>query len=373
MWEAPVIRQRTSVGLDVHARSVLGCALDGDTGEVFQRRLCPDHEEIVAWLGDLPGPVAVTYEAGPTGFGLARALAAAGITCEVAAPSKLIRPTGDRVKTDARDAAHLARLLHLGQITAVTIPSASQEAARDLVRAREDCRGDLMTARHRVSKLLLRQGIVYSGGTTWNRDHERWFTRTAIRQPGTTTDLRGGLRRDAGLSGPAHPTRRRDHRDGRRQRVHAGGARVGLHSWDRDVDGVRVGRRGRRLAPVDWTQHRRLRRVGALRVLLGRLPQPGRGDQDRQRTRSPTAGRSRLASPQPLPAQRAVTGPLGSGLSGCPGTRSGRKSASARPLAVVRRPQETFGGRQRGDRPGTGRLVLVTGGHARLTHPRSSR
>jgi hypothetical protein len=61
--------QRTSVGLDVHARSVLGCALDGDTGEVFQRRLTPDHGEIVAWLGDLPGPVAVTYEAGPTGFG----------------------------------------------------------------------------------------------------------------------------------------------------------------------------------------------------------------------------------------------------------------------------------------------------------------
>src|SRR3954467_14243387 len=100
----------------------------------------------------------------------ARALIAAGIACEVAALSKLIRPAGDRVKTDARDAAHLARLLHLGQITAVTIPSASQEAARDLVRARDDCRGDLMTARHRVSKLLLRQGIVYSGGKAWTRD-----------------------------------------------------------------------------------------------------------------------------------------------------------------------------------------------------------
>src|SRR3954452_13950544 len=99
MWEAPVKIQRTSVGLDVHARSVVACALDGDTGEVFQRRLCPDHGVIVAWLGDLPGPVAVTYEAGPTGFGLARALAAAGIACVVAAPSKLIRPAGDRVKT----------------------------------------------------------------------------------------------------------------------------------------------------------------------------------------------------------------------------------------------------------------------------------
>jgi transposase len=149
--------------------------LDGDTGEVFQRRLSPDHGEIAAWLGDLPGPVAVTYEAGPTGFGLARALTAAGISCEVAAPSKLIRPAGDRVKTDARDAAHLARLLHLGEITEVTVPTANQEAVRDLVRAREDCRGDLMTARHRVSKLLLRQGIVYSEGRAWTGRHELWL------------------------------------------------------------------------------------------------------------------------------------------------------------------------------------------------------
>ncbi|MGO9067393.1 IS110 family transposase, partial [Mycobacterium sp.] len=137
--------QRTSVGLDVHARSVVGCGLDGDTGEVFQRRLTPGHREVLDWVQGLPGPVAVTYEAGPTGFGLARALTAAGIDCQVAAPSKLQRPSGDRVKTDARDAAHLARLLHLGQIVEVTIPSVAQEAARDLVRAREDCRGDLMT------------------------------------------------------------------------------------------------------------------------------------------------------------------------------------------------------------------------------------
>jgi len=167
--------QRTSVGLDVHARSVVGCALDGDTGEVFERRLTPDRGEIAAWLNDLPGPVAVTYEAGPSGFGLARALNGAGIACVVAAPSKLIRPAGDRVKTDARDAAHLARLLHLGQVTEVTIPSIEQEAARDLVRAREDVRGDLMTARHRLSKLLLRQGIIYCGGRAWIREHQRWL------------------------------------------------------------------------------------------------------------------------------------------------------------------------------------------------------
>ena len=176
MWmEAPVKNYRTSVGLDVHARSVVGCALDGDTGEVFQRRLTPDYREILDWLRSLPGTVAVTYEAGPTGFGLARFLLAAGVMCLVAAPSKLQRPSGDRVKTDARDAAHLARLLHLGQIVDVVIPSAEQEAARDLVRAREDCRGDLMSARHRVSKLFLRQGIIYCGGRTWTGKHQAWL------------------------------------------------------------------------------------------------------------------------------------------------------------------------------------------------------
>jgi transposase len=165
----------TSVGLDVHARSVVACGLDAETGELFERRLTPDHGEILGWLRLLPGPVVVTYEAGPTGFGLARFLAGQGIQCRVAAPSKLQRPAGDRVKTDVRDARHLARLLHLGEIVVVTVAGAEQEAARDLVRAREDVRGDLMAARHRLSKLLLRQGIVYFGGKPWTASHDLWL------------------------------------------------------------------------------------------------------------------------------------------------------------------------------------------------------
>ncbi|NHU48794.1 IS110 family transposase [Rhodococcus sp. A14] len=184
MWEAPAMNQRTSIGLDVHARSVVACGLDGRTGELFERRLTPDHREIVGWSRSLPTPVAVTYEAGPTGFGLARSLTAAGIECLVAAPSKLQRPPGDRVKTDARDARHLARLLHLGQIVEVAVPSVEQEAARDLVRAREDCRGDLMSARHRVSKLLLRQGIVYYGGHAWTKVHDTWLRTQHFDAPG---------------------------------------------------------------------------------------------------------------------------------------------------------------------------------------------
>lgn len=136
--------ERTSVGLDVHARSVVAAAIDGETGELTQRRLGTSVEEILVWIHGLPDPVAVAYEAGPTGYGLYRALEAAGIRCEVVAPSKLQRPAGDRVKTDAKDAVHLARLLRLDEVTSVAVPTIEQETARDLVRAREDARGDLM-------------------------------------------------------------------------------------------------------------------------------------------------------------------------------------------------------------------------------------
>ena len=176
--------QRTSIGLDVHARLVVACAIDDETGEVHRARLSPDHGEIRRWLSGLEAPLAVTYEAGPTGFGLARFLSSVGISCVVAAPSKLARASGDRVKTDARDAMHLARLLRMGEITAVTVPSVAQEDARDLVRAREDARGDLMRARHRVSKLLLRQEIVYCGGKAWTGVHERWLQSQRFDTPG---------------------------------------------------------------------------------------------------------------------------------------------------------------------------------------------
>ena len=152
------MNQRTSIGLDMHARSVVACGLDGRTGELFERRLTPDHGEILDWMqvpassggGDLRGRADRLRACQVPDRG--------GIECLVAAPSKLQRPPGDRVKTDARDARHLARLLHLGQIVEVAVPSVEQEAARDLVRAREDCRGDLMSARHRVSKLLTAAG-----------------------------------------------------------------------------------------------------------------------------------------------------------------------------------------------------------------------
>ena len=167
--------ERTSVGLDVHARPVVAHAVDWETGEVFRSRLVPQDQDVVGWVKKLPGPAAVTYEAGPTGFGLARALDSAGVRCVVVAPSKVERPPGDRVKTDKRDALRLARLLHIGELPGVRVPTELEETARDLVRARDDVRIDLMRVRHRLSKLLLRHGLVYCEGKAWTAEHERWL------------------------------------------------------------------------------------------------------------------------------------------------------------------------------------------------------
>ncbi len=150
--------------------------LDAESGEVRSCAAPAGTAELVTWLRAQGESIAVAYEAGPTGFGLARACEAAHIPCLVAAPSKITRAPGERVKTDRRDALRLAKLLRLGELTAVRVPSLAEEGARDLVRAREDARSDLMRARHRLSKLLLRQGLLWEG-SAWTQAHERWLAR----------------------------------------------------------------------------------------------------------------------------------------------------------------------------------------------------
>ncbi len=166
----------TWVGLDVHARKTVAGVLDAVSGEVRSLRAPTLPSETVQWLQQFAAPVRVAYEAGPTGYGLARACASAGIACTVAAPSKIPRASADKVKTDRRDAERLARLLRLGELVAVRVPEPHEEAARDLVRAREDARGELMRARHRLSKLLLRHGLVYDC-SAWTLAHDAWLRR----------------------------------------------------------------------------------------------------------------------------------------------------------------------------------------------------
>jgi transposase len=180
----------TWVGLDVHARSTQASAFDVLSGELTRRKLPGDAESVVGWLRRLPQPLRACYEAGPTGFVLARAAREAGIAVEVVAPSKIARPSGERIKSDRRDAELLLRLLMAGQLRPVRIPSEAEEAARELVRLREQQRQDLLRARHRITKLLLRHGRVWErAGNTWTRDHRAWIGAQQFEQADTQTVL----------------------------------------------------------------------------------------------------------------------------------------------------------------------------------------
>lgn len=164
------------VGLDVHASQTHAAILGMATGELRGVRLRMAPVEVVEFLAKLPGPVRAVYEAGPTGFGLARAAVDRGIDVRVVAAGKVPRASGDRVKTDKRDAERLARLLAAGELRFAFVPSVVDEQFRDVIRAVEDCRGDLMRARHRLSKLLLRRDIRWAGpGSTWTVAHVRWL------------------------------------------------------------------------------------------------------------------------------------------------------------------------------------------------------
>jgi transposase len=122
------------------------------------------------------GPIQCCYEAGPCGFELQRALTDDGIPCDVIAPALIPRRAGDRVKTDRRDAGQLAILYRAGALTAIHIPTEQEEAARDLLRCREDIRADLLRARHRLTKFLLRHGRRFTATKrAWTKRHAEWL------------------------------------------------------------------------------------------------------------------------------------------------------------------------------------------------------
>ena len=115
------------------------------------------------------------YEAGPTGYGLYRQLKAAGVHCDVVAPSLVPVKTGRRIKTDRRDAAKLARYLRSGDLTPIYVPDEATEAIRDLERARDDAKSAERVTRHQLSKFLLRHGRIYTSKTNWRPTHMAWI------------------------------------------------------------------------------------------------------------------------------------------------------------------------------------------------------
>jgi transposase len=167
---------KTLVGLDVHAAQTHAAVLDLGSGELRVKKLWGAPGEVVSFLEQLGPGVRAVYEAGPNGFGLARVARERGIEMEVVAPGSIPKGSGDRVKTDRRDATRLARLLAAGELRFAYVPTVADEQFRDLTRSIEDVRGDLMRARHRLGKFLLRRGERYSGpGGAWTIKHMNWL------------------------------------------------------------------------------------------------------------------------------------------------------------------------------------------------------
>jgi transposase len=167
------------VGLDVHKATIaVAVAEDGSQPEPWGT-IANDPSAIRRLVRELGGQgikLMAGYEAGPTGFATYRQLSRLGVECQVVAPSLVPRRAGDRVKTDRRDALLLARLLRSGDLTPIWIPDEEHEALRNLVRSRADAQVDLVRARHRLTKFLLRQGLrPPSGVKAWARKYQSWL------------------------------------------------------------------------------------------------------------------------------------------------------------------------------------------------------
>jgi transposase len=168
----------TIIAFDQHADSVVAAVLPPGAATATIQTLKADSPSISRFVTRVraKGPVRCCYEAGPCGFSLQRYLTGQGIDCEIIAPSLIPQRTGVRVKTDRRDARQLAVLYRAGALTPIHIPSEDEEAVRDLLRCRETIQMDVVRARHRLSKFLLRHDRRYPPtARAWSLKHRRWL------------------------------------------------------------------------------------------------------------------------------------------------------------------------------------------------------
>lgn len=185
------------VAFDQHAATTVAAVLLPGQRTPALHALSSDSPTILRFVARLgrQGAVQCCYEAGPCGFDLQRTLSQHGVACEVIAPALIPRRPGDRIKTDRRDAGQLAVLYRAGALTAIHIPTEQEEAARDLLRCREDIRADLLRAKHRLSKFLLRHGRRFTGTKrAWTRRHAAWLHAQTWAEPALAQTHRAYIR-----------------------------------------------------------------------------------------------------------------------------------------------------------------------------------
>ena len=177
----------TFIGLDVHKDSISAGILEPGANDPTHDKIFHDEPSIRRLVGRFePATLRNCFEAGPTGYGLARLLFSMGIDCSVVAPSLIPTAPGDRVKTDRRDARRLARLARAGELTAIRIPTEREEAVRDLCRVRVDAVQERRRARQRLGGFLLRHGRVFRDAGNWTAKHEQWLNSLAFDEPAAT-------------------------------------------------------------------------------------------------------------------------------------------------------------------------------------------
>jgi transposase len=185
--QTPMNKTVHYIGLDVHKETIaVAIAPAGDT-EVRHYGLIGGTldalDKLIKKLHQPGVELRLVYEAGPCGYVIYRHLKKRKLHCQVVAPSLIPKKASDRVKTDRRDAAQLARLFRAGELTPIYVPDEEDEAVRDLVRARHTAVIDQRKARQRLKGFLLRLGFRYSGKTSWNDAHQRYLARLKMPRP----------------------------------------------------------------------------------------------------------------------------------------------------------------------------------------------
>ena len=183
--------KKVYIGIDAHKESnVLALAFAGTAVPELYGKASADLKAFEAVLRRImkkydlvKEDIALCYEAGPTGFVLARRLIKLGFECIVVAPSKIPSKSGDRVKTDRRDARKLARLYRAGEITGIHIPSVEDEVIRDVCRGRTDAVDERSRTKKQLLSFMLRNGYRYKGTAHWTEAHMRYLREQVLADP----------------------------------------------------------------------------------------------------------------------------------------------------------------------------------------------